>query len=442
MQTVSNKNTENIRSTFSILFYLNTSKQKKSGKCPIMGRISIDGKSTAFSTGLDILAKDWNAKSGLALGKEKDTKTINRQIERFQDELNKHYRDMVMNQGYVTAESLKNALKGIGINRNTLMQEFYDLVEEKRKSIGIKITASTFPPYPNAYRHLNNFLLEKYKIDDIPFSQVNIAFIEAYAYYLKIDMKMTPRTMKGNMIPFRTTVKRAFHKGLIRQDPFFDYIPEKVIPKRPWLTMDEIERLMKLQTKHANWNFTRDMFIFCSFTGITAIDLRNLTFDNIQTQEDSSLWIVLNRQKTGTASYIPLLDIPVRIINKYKNTEFTGTDGHIFKIQHQVCMNWQLKRLAKLATIDKRLTFHMSRFTFATTICLTQGIPIETLSQMMGHLSIKTTQIYAEVTKTKINEDMTNLENRIKGKYELEGESYDAYIVGRQNRRYPDREIS
>lgn len=196
MQTVSNKNTENIRSTFSILFYLNTSKQKKSGKCPIMGRISIDGKSTAFSTGLDILAKDWNAKSGLALGKEKDTKTINRQIERFQDELNKHYRDMVMNQGYVTAESLKNALKGIGINRNTLMQEFYDLVEEKRKSIGIKITASTFPPYPNAYRHLNNFLLEKYKIDDIPFSQVNIAFIEAYAYYLKIDMKMTPRTMK------------------------------------------------------------------------------------------------------------------------------------------------------------------------------------------------------------------------------------------------------
>lgn len=424
-----------------MLFYLNTSKQKKSGKCPIVGRISIDGKNTAFSTGLDIFSKYWDAKTGLVIGKSDEAKTINRRIAHLQNELNKHYKDMVTNQGYVTAEALKNALKGIGVNRNTLMQEFYNLVEEKRKSIGIKITASTFPPYPNAYKHLKNFLLEKYDLDDIPFSQVDIAFIEAYAYYLKIDLRMTPRTVKCNIIPFRTTIRRAFHKGLIRQDPFYDYIPEKIIPKRPWLTMDEIERLMKVQTKHPTWNFTRDMFIFCSFTGITAIDLRNLKHENIQKQEDGSLWIVLNRQKTGTTSYIPLLDIPIQIIDKYRNTEFAGTNNKVFTLQTHVNMNWQLKRLAKLATIDKRLTFHMSRFTFATTICLTQGVPIETLSQMMGHLSIKTTQIYAEVTKTKINEDMTNLVSRIKGKYELEGESDEAYIIGRQNRRFPEREI-
>lgn len=435
-----NRNTENTRSTFSILFYLNTSKQKKSGKCPIMGRISIDGKSTAFSTGLDILPKDWGAKTGLAISKSDEVKSINRQIESYQNELNKYYKQMVTNNGYVTAEALKNALKGIGVNRNTLMQEFWELVEEKRKSIGVKIKASTFPPYPNAYRHLKNFLQEKHKVNDIQFSQVDIAFIEAYTYYLKIDLRMTPRTVKCNMIPFRTAVTRAFHKGLIRQDLFFDYISEKIIPKRPWLTMDEIERLMKVETKHATWNFTRDMFIFCSFTGITAIDLRNLKQENIHRLEDGSLWIILDRQKTGTTSYIPLLDIPIQIINKYKDTEFTGTESHIFKLQTHVNMNWQLKRLAKAANIDKRLTFHMSRFTFATTICLTQGVPIESLSQMMGHLSIKTTQIYAEVTRTKINEDMTNLERRIEGKYELEGKSDEAYIIGRQNRRFPERE--
>lgn len=373
--------------------------------------------------------------------------SINRQIENIRSELMNHYKHMVQENGYVTAESLKNALKGIGSRSNSLMLEFAELVEEKRKSIGIKITASTYPVYPNAYKHLKDFISLKYNTADVLFPEVDIAFIEAYAYYLKIDLKMTPRTVKCNMIPLRTCVTRAKHKGLLRQDPFFDFVPEKIIPKRPWLSTDELERLMKVKTKHDTWNFTRDMFIFCTFTGITCIDLRNLEHSNIQQQEDGSLWIVLNRQKTGTASYIPLLDIPMQILDRYKDTEFRGTGDKIFKLQTHVNMNWQLKRLAKLAKIDKRLTFHMSRFTFATTVCLTQGVPIESLSQMMGHLSIKTTQIYAEVTRTKINEDMTNLSNRIVGKYELP-DSVDTvnqakiYKPGRRNRRFPEREIS
>lgn len=140
--------------------------------------------------------------------------------------------------------------------------------------------------------------------------------------------------------------------------------------------------------------------------------------------EDSSLWIILDRQKTGTTSYIPLLDIPKQILERYRDTEFAGTGGKVFTLQTHVNMNWQLKRIAKAADIDKRLTFHMSRFSFATTVCLTQGVLIESLSQMMGHLSIKTTQIYAEVTRTKINEDMTNLAERIEGRYEFSKLNY------------------
>lgn len=226
---------------------------------------------------------------------------------------------------------------------------------------------------------------------------------------------------------------------MIRQDPFFDFVPEKIIPKRPWLTNAEIERLMQVHTKHPTWNFTRDMFIFCVFTGITAIDLRNLKHSNIRQQEDGSLWIVLNRQKTRTASYIPLVDIPIQILNRYKDSEFVEEDERVFKLQSHPNMNWQLKRLAKLANIDKRLTFHMSRFTFVTTICLTQGVPIETLSQMMGHLSIKTTPIYAEVTRTKINEDMTNLAETIQGKYRLSETDSKIYKPGRRNRRFPEK---
>lgn len=407
------------RSTFSIFFYPNTSKTKKSGVCPIVGRITVDGKNTTFSTGLEIMPNDWDNQSGLAKGKSKESISVNKQIERLRNEISTHYKDMANNNGYVTAEALKNALRGIGIHRNTLMQEFAELLEEKRKSIGVRISVTTFPVYINAYRHLKEFLKERYSLSDIPFGKVDTPFVEAYFHYLKIDLKMTARTVKTNMNPFRQAVVRACNKGVLRQNPFFDFVPERVIPKRPWLSNEEIQRIMQAKLKLATWRFTRDMFIFSTFTGIAIIDLRNLKHTNIREMEDGSLWIILDRQKTGTTSYIPLLDIPKQILERYSNSDFTGTDGKVFKLQTHVNMNWQLKRIAKAAGIDKRLTFHMSRFSFATTVCLTQGVPIENLSQMMGHLSIKTTQIYAEVTKTKIDEDMTNLAKTIEGKYDL-----------------------
>lgn len=161
------------------------------------------------------------------------------------------------------------------------------------------------------------------------------------------------------------------------------------------------------------------MFLFSTFTGIANADMVNLRHDNIHRQEDGSLWIVLNRQKTGTASHIPMLDIPVRIMGKYRDTEFAGRDGKVFKMTTIENMDVQLKKIAKAAGIDKPISYHQSRHSFASTICLSQGVPIETLSQMMGHRDIATTQIYAKITRTKINEDMTNLEKRIEGKYEL-----------------------
>ncbi|KAA6335164.1 Tyrosine recombinase XerC [termite gut metagenome] len=410
---------ESNRSTFSILFYLNTSKKKKSGKCPIMGRISVDGENKAFSTGMDIEPKQWDAGKGMTVGKSDEVHTINKQIETLKSDLEQHYRNMVENQGFVTAELLKNALRGIGTVQNTVTQEFAELVEEKRKSIGIRIVASSFCIYPAAYRHFKGFLKHKYNANDIPFSMVTGAIVEEYDYYLKIDARLSPRTAKATMKPFRTVAMRAFNKGLLRNDPFFDYTFEKIISNPRWLSHDEIDRLIKLEIKSRAQDFVRDMFLFSVFTGISYIDLKNLQHSDIKQQEDGSLWIILNRQKTGAASYIPLLDIPKKIIDKYRDTKFSGDDGRIFKIRSSASVNEHLKELAKSAKINKRLVYHTARHSFGTAICLSQGVPIETVSRMMGHLSIKTTQIYAEATCTKINEDMTKLARRIKGKYEL-----------------------
>ena len=173
---------------------------------------------------------------------------------------------------------------------------------------------------------------------------------------------------------------------------------------------------MQTPIAHQRTNFVRDMFILSCWTGMAYVEDKNLRESNIKEKEDGSKWIIINRQKTGTPSYIPLLDIPMRIIEKHRGT---GKDGKLFNLMNSPEVNLYLKVIAIAAGIEKRLTYHVARHSFATSICLTQGVPIETLSQMMGHTNIKTTQIYAEVTKTKINEDMTNLAERIEGKYQL-----------------------
>lgn len=405
------------RSTFSILFYLNTSKKKKSGNCPIVGRISVDGKSTAFSTGLEILAEQWNPQSGLTIGKSKETDSINRQIETYKTEITNHYKNMVSKNAYVTAEYLKNALRGIGVRQNTILQEFTEYLEEFKKSVGINKVYSSYRMYLVAYNHLRDFISSKYGVGDMTFRQVDFSFVESYDYYLKIDKGMTPRTVEGNILPFRRVVRRAINKGVVRQDPFFNYVPTRVRPKRRWLSNEEIERIMKTPIANQSRNFVRDMFILSCFTGLSYVDVRNLRESNIKEMEDGNKWIILNRQKTGTPSYIPLLDIPLRIIEKYRGT---GKDGKLFNLMNNSQVNLYLKDIAKAAGIDKQLSYHQARHSFSTSVCLSQGVPIETLSQMLGHTNIKTTQIYAEVIKTKINEDMTNLAKRIEGKYKFQ----------------------
>jgi hypothetical protein len=191
---------QNTRSTFSVLFYLNTGKMKKSGKWPIVGRISVDGKNTAFGTGLDIHPSDWDAGLGTATGKSKENIAVNKQIEGYRSEIAGHYQTMLDSRGYVTAESLKNAMQGIGTDKNTVMREFTDLMNEKSKSVGILITESTMVKYRVAIKHFRNFLMEKYAVDDIPFGKLDIELIESFVQYMKVDLRMSPNTIKQKSV--------------------------------------------------------------------------------------------------------------------------------------------------------------------------------------------------------------------------------------------------
>jgi integrase len=405
-----------MRSTFKYLFYINRDKTKKNGLCPVMGRITLDGEIAQFSTGVETNPALWDAKAGRSTGKTAPETNLNRRLDGISASIEAHYSRMVEKDGYVTAGRLKNAVLGTGKEPTSLLKELEKATDEIHKSVEITHTVATYRAYVNAYMNLSRFIREKYGMEDIPFSRLGYSFIEDYDLYLKTERRMTKGSVLQHIIFLRKMVKRAMNRGVISRNPFFGYVPDQPQTVRKWLSGGELEKIMTTPIAHPGVAFVRDMFVFGCFTGLSYIDMKNLRKEQIVTDTVGNRWIDLKRQKTGTGSMIPLLDIPKEIIKKYKGT---GEGDKVFKM---LCMNMVCKYtkwMAKCYGLDKRLTFHMSRHTFATSICLSQGIPIETLSRMMGHRNIRTTQIYAEVTGAKIEEDMKKLSQRIENEYQL-----------------------
>lgn len=381
-----------MRSTFKYLFYINRNKVKKNGLCPIMGRITLDGEIVQFSTGLETNPDLWDAKAGRSMGRTAHEIGVNKELKYLSTSIEKHYAYIVEKDGYVTAERVKNAVMNIAQEPTTLLKELEEATEEIRKSIGINHTVATYRAYVNAHLNLSRFIRDKYGKSDMPFSSLEYSFIENYDMYLKIDHKMATGSVMQHIIFLKKLVKRAMNKGIISRNPFFGYVPDQPKTSRKWLSCEEIQKVMTTPIGHPSVAFVRDMFVFGCWTGLSYTDIKNLQDINIVTDSEGNQWIDIRRQKTGSRSLVPLLDIPKEIINKYKGT---GEKGKVFKM---LCMNvvcQYTKRIGKLCGLDKKLTFHMSRHSFGTSICLTQGVTIETLSQMMGHRNIKTTQIYA-----------------------------------------------
>ena len=405
-----------MRSTFKHLFYINRNKTKKNGLCPVMGRITLDGGISQFSTGLETAPELWNAKTGESKGKSLHELKVNRELKGLSKTIETHYAQIVEKDGYVTAERIKNAVMGIGKEPTTLLKELEEVTAEIKKCVGINRTDATYKSYVNAYFNLSRFIKEKYKKEDILFNQLEYSFIEDYDLYLKTEQRMATGSVLQHIVFLRKLVKRAMNKGVITRNLFFGYVPDQPKGKHKWLSGEEIERIMSVRIDKSGVAFVRDMFIFGVFTGLAYIDIKNLRKEQILSDNAGNQWISIKRQKTNTESIVPLLDIPKEIIRKYDGT---GEDGKVFKMFSMSTVGEYIKEIVRLCKLDKKITFHMSRHSFGTTVCLSQGIPIETLSQMMGHRSIKTTQIYAEITGAKIEEDMQLLSEKIKDDYQL-----------------------
>ncbi|MEY8723803.1 site-specific integrase [Bacteroides stercorirosoris] len=411
-----------MRSTFRLLFYINRQKIKKTGKCPVMGRITLDGKVSQYSTGEEVPPEYWDAGKGRAVVHGKDSemtatlRELNRKLEELEEKAKAAYKKNVDSTGYVSAELIKNAVTGKAQPKETLLALFDEHNEEYAKRVGVDRTRHTYVRYLTGRRHLYDFLQYKYGAEDMALRSVDMRFIENFHFYLSTVLRLKTVSLNDYLILLCKIVRLAVKRRILGRYPFTGYKLETPPKLHRHLTGEQLAKLMAANLPTYRLCHTRDLFVFSAFTGLGRAEMAELSESHIVTDENGSKWIYIHRLKTKVECRIKLLDIPLKIMEKYKGE---GTDGRLFYVPVTSSLCRSLKIIGEICGLDCHLTYYMARHTYATEVCLSNGVPIETISRMMGHSNIRTTQIYAEITNQKIRKDFKILSEKTKDQYSL-----------------------
>ena len=385
---------------------------KKDGTNPIMGRITVDGTMSQFSSKVSCDPAIWEAKGGHAKGKTIAARDVNRELDKIRASVVKHYQEIKMRDDYVTAEKVKNAFLGLEYRQQTLMTLFTQWNEEFEKKVegGLK-SKTTFIRYKSIYKHVGDFMQYQYHVSDMALKEVLPSFVSDFEVYLKTQKHLKHNSVKKYVCAIMMLMHRAHQNGWVTRYPFSDYQIREEETEKGFLTKDELQAMMNIPRLSAKRTFIRDLFIFCAFTGLAYIDLENLREENIvKNPIDGSLWIHTHRQKTGVAENVKLLPIPLAIYKKYRGL---CNDGRVFDVPCYNSCNGILKTIAKLCGIQKSVSWHQSRHTMATVVCLSNGMPLEVVSSVLGHKSIESTQIYAKITQEKLGCEIDTLASKL-----------------------------
>lgn len=393
------------KSTFKLLFYLKKNELKKNGNAPIMARITIDGTPKTFGTKLEINPNNWDLKHGRVQGKSAQALSINKKLDNIRGRIDKIYEDMLKHEGFATAQKVKLSFLGVGVMDDAILKVFNDRNEDFKKLVEKEERSqSTYNKYITVYNHLTTFIKERYHRDDMAFRELTADFIREFDFYLRYDLQSSHNTVWVYTMPVLSLVELAIKKGLIRDNPFQDYEINMEETDRGYILKEDVEKLMMCAPSHPRYELVKDLFIFSCFTGLAYADIKKLTRNNIQSFFDGHQWIISRRKKSDIASNVRLMEIPKRIIEKYQGTT---RNEFIFPVPTNATCNTHIGKLVEKAEIitEQKVTFHTARHTFGT-MFLTEGVPLESLSKMMGHKNISTTQIYAKITSQKISKDM------------------------------------
>lgn len=389
------------RSTFKVLFYVNGSKEKN-GIVPIMGRVTINGSVAQFSCKRTIPKALWDAKGNRAKGKSSEAREINLALDNIKAQIIKHYQRISDREAYVTAEMVRNAYHGIGSEYETLLGAFDKDNATFQKRVGTDRVKATYMARVRARNHVAAFIKANYKRSDLSMLELTPDFIKEFAVFLSTERGLQNGSIWTNCMWLKGVVMRAHFNGLIPRNPFAQFHISPNIKEREYLTEEELKTLMTHEFADAKLSYIRDIFVFASFTALSFVDVKELTTDDI-VEVNGEEWILSKRHKTKVPFQVKLLDIPLQIIKRYEEFQ---TDKSVFPNLNYWSICKPLKKMIKECGITKDISFHCARHGFAT-LALSKGMPIESVSRVLGHTNIVTTQLYAKITTQKIDHDLT-----------------------------------
>ncbi|WP_101690218.1 site-specific integrase [Dysgonomonas massiliensis] len=385
-----------MKSTYRILFLIRKNDLNKDEQANIMVRISISGKKSEFSSLQFVKPQMWGS-TGRVIGRTKEAVIINDALDKITIALDKHYKAILEKDGYVTPQKLRDTYLGKEIREKTVLALYDIKVEQKRNLVGKTIRDTTLSKYLATRKRVADFMLHKYKKADLQIREVDFQFIADYEVYLKSVCDCGHNSTIKHLRYLKQIITNALKNRYISYDPFDD-LPLSYKPvNKQFLIEPEIKKLLSKKFDCQRLEEVRDIFAFQCFTGIAYIDVSNLTTDNMFEDGFGQKWLRLSRQKSDVEANIPLLEIPLSIIRKYRKL---GSDK-LLPMHTNQKMNEYLKEIATLCGIKKKLTTHCGRHTYAT-IMLTKGVSIESVSKMLGHTNITTTQVYAKILNEKI----------------------------------------
>ena len=399
------------RSTFKVLFYVKRQSEKH-GQVPVMGRITLNGTMSQFSCKLSVRASLWDAKANKTSGKSLEAQRINEKLENIKTNIGKQYQRLCDRDSYVSAERVRNAFLGMGDDCHLLLQTFDEYLAGFLKRVGKDRAYSSYKDYCKRRRRLASFLEYEYHVKDIAFKELKRDFIEKFVVYLSSIQGMRSGTIHSTVKKLKLMTYTAYKNGWIPADPFAGFYVKAEYAERRYLSASELQAVIDVERPNYWTGINRNAFVFCAFTGLSHSDVAKLTHADIHTDGNGNRWIIDKRQKTGMQFRVKLLPVAEMLYERYKDMHLAGDKVFPLKGTHKT-LNMSLRQVARHAGLSFNPTIHMARHTFATTVTLTQGVPLETVSKMLGHKHITTTQIYAKITNDKIRQDMAALSEKL-----------------------------
>ncbi len=404
---------------FKLLVFLKQPRLANAGLHPIYIRITVDSKRAEFSTKRESEPGKWNRKAGRMTGNSEKVNQLNAYLDRLIGKIYAYQNALLQNNVHITAAEIKNKFTGKDEKARMLIPIFQQHNKDVSKLVGKDYSLSTHTRYETSMNHVLQFMNWKYGIQDIAINKLTHSFVTDFNFYLRTEKNCNNNSAVKYIKNFRKIINMCIANGWLDKDPFINFKVKVKEVERTFLSEEELQALHTKNFKIERLNQVKDIFLFSCYTGLAYIDAKNLTRNNIVLGIDGNQWIHTHRKKTDTPSHIPLLPPALEIIEKYKDHPKSLNDLSLLPVLSNQKMNGYLKEIASCCEIEKDLTFHIARHTFATTVTLSNNVPIESVSKMLGHKNLRTTQHYAKILDKKVSFDMEILKSKFVAKSQV-----------------------